>query len=102
MFHKLIDFNGIMVLVTAMNGQTQGAYQATVFAVGVNAYKSGVLFVGVAVVGFDELLEGFLKGLQVNLNAGHNVDLVKIKRWWVKRFICLLLLGKDYVTQIVS
>jgi len=61
MFHKLVDLDGIMIFVATMNGEAEGANESTIFAVGIDAYESGVLLMGMAVVGFDELMERLFK-----------------------------------------
>ena len=43
----------------AVYGQTYGADKSSIFAVGVDTDKSGVLTVKMAVVRFDELFEAF-------------------------------------------
>jgi hypothetical protein len=61
MFHKFVDLNGVMIFVATMNCQAQRANESTIFAVGIDAYKGWVLFMGMAVVWFDELMEKLFK-----------------------------------------
>ncbi len=61
MLHKFVDFDGIMIFVTTMNGEAERTNEATIFAVGIDAYEGWVLFMGMTVVWLDELLEGFFK-----------------------------------------
>lgn len=61
MFHKFVDLNGVMIFVATMNGEAQRANEATIFAVGIDAYEGRVLFMGMAVVWFDELMERLFK-----------------------------------------
>ena len=55
--HELGDLDGVVVLVRAVDGEADGADEAAVLAVGVDADEGGVLAVAVAVVRLDELLE---------------------------------------------
>ena len=57
MLHKFVDFDGVVVFMGAVDGQADGADQALVLAVGVDADEARVLAVGVAVVRFYELFE---------------------------------------------
>ena len=57
-----------MIFVATVDGEADGADQSSVFTGAVNAHESGVLAMGVAVVGFDE----FLKALGEMLNLGLN------------------------------
>ncbi len=57
MLHELINLNGVMILVTAMNSQAQGADQATILTVGIDTDKGWVLLMCMAVVWAYELLE---------------------------------------------
>jgi hypothetical protein len=42
-FHELANFDGIMIFMVAVDGETDGADQSSVFAVGIDAHESGVL-----------------------------------------------------------
>ena len=68
MLHKFVDFNGVMVLVVSVDGQTNGADEATVLAVGVDTHEGGILTVRMTVVGFYEVFEALCKLLDVALN----------------------------------
>ena len=68
MLHKLIDLNGVMVFVGPVDGETMGADEAPVFAVGIDTDEGGVLAVGVAVVGFDEVTEALRELLHISLH----------------------------------
>jgi hypothetical protein len=69
-FHELANFDGIMIFMVAVDGETDGADQSSVFAVGIDAHESGVLPVWVAVIGFDEVSEAFGEELHVGF-YGH-------------------------------
>jgi hypothetical protein len=66
--HKFVDFNGIMILVRAVDGQTDGTNKSSVLAVGVNTDKGGVLSMRVAVIRFNELLKAFRELLNLHLD----------------------------------
>lgn len=57
MLHKLVDLDGIVILMRAVDSQANRADESSILAVGVNANEGGVLTMGVAIVGLDELLE---------------------------------------------
>ena len=68
MFHKLIDFNGVVVFVGPVDGEAMGADETPVLAVGIDADEGGVLAVGVAVVGFDEVTEALRELLHISFH----------------------------------
>jgi hypothetical protein len=66
--HEFVDFDGVVVLVRAVNGEADGADESSVLAVGVDAHEGGVLPMRVAVVGLDELAEALGELLHVHLD----------------------------------
>ena len=66
--HKFVDFDGVVVFMGAVDGQADGADQALVLAVGVDADEARVLAVGVAVVRFYELFEAPREFLHLTLD----------------------------------
>lgn len=68
MLHELVDLYRIMVLVLSMDGHADGADKPSIFAIGVDADKGGVLPVKVTVVWLDEISEALGKLLYVSLN----------------------------------
>lgn len=82
MFHELVDFNGIVVLMGAVDGEADRADESAILAVGVDADEGRVLAVGVAVVRLDELPEalGELLHLDLNRHDLYNfIDTVNLK-----------------------
>lgn len=73
MLHELVYLDGVVVLVRAVYGQAHRANQTTIFAVRVNTYKCGVLFVPMTIIWPYELLESLLKALQIGLYPRHFV-----------------------------
>jgi len=67
MLHEFVDFDGIVVFMRPVYSEADGADEPSVLAVGVNADKGGVLAMGVAVVGLDEILEAFRELLHLGL-----------------------------------
>lgn len=63
--HELVDLDGVVVFVVAVDRQADRANQSAVLAVGIDANKGGVLAVGMAIVRFDEILEALGKLLDV-------------------------------------
>ena len=59
MFHKFVDFNGVMILVLSVNGETNGTDKSPIFAVGIDADKGRILSMRMTVVGFDEIPKAF-------------------------------------------
>lgn len=68
LIHELVDFDRVVVLVAAVDGEADGADESSVLAGTIDTHESRVLPVGVAVVGLDE----FLKALREVLNLGLN------------------------------
>ena len=66
--HKLVDLDGVVVLVGPVDGEAVGADEPPVLAVGVDTDEGGVLPVGVAVVGFDEVPEALRELLHISLH----------------------------------
>ena len=57
MLHELCDFDGVVVFMIAMYGETDRTDKSSVFAVTIDADEGRVLLVRVAGVGLDELVE---------------------------------------------
>lgn len=68
MLHKLIDLNGVVVFVGTVDGEAMGTDKSPVFAVGIDADEGGVLAMGVAVVGFDEIPEALRELLHISFH----------------------------------
>lgn len=66
--HELIDLDGVMALVGAVDGEADRTDETTVTAIGIDADEGRVLAVWVAVVGLDELPEAFGEVLDVHLH----------------------------------
>jgi len=69
--HEFVNFNRIMIFMCSMNGETNRANQSSIFTIAINANKSGILSMWVAVVWFYEILKTFRKLLNFYLYTGH-------------------------------
>lgn len=68
MLHELVDFNRVVIFVMSMDSETDRAYEAAVFTVGINADKCRILAMRMAIVRFDEILKALGELLDVCLN----------------------------------
>ena len=53
--HEISDFDRVMILVIAVNGETDRTDESSIFTVPIDADKGGILLMLMAGVGFDKL-----------------------------------------------